>query len=49
MANSWEIIGNFMYPVDAYRRLLDLVRAGMLDINMIRPRTFQLSALPDAI
>lgn len=22
MASSWEIIGNFMYPVDAYRRLL---------------------------
>ena len=49
MANSWEIIGNFMYPVDAYRRLLDLVRAGMLDINVIHPRTFPLSVLPDAI
>ncbi len=42
MANGWEIIGNFMYPVDAYRRLLDLVRAGMLDINVIHPRTFPL-------
>jgi len=38
-----------MYPVDAYRRLLDLVRAGMLDINVIHPRTFPLSVLPDAI
>ena len=38
-----------MYPVDAYRRLLDLVRAAMLDINVIRPRTFPLSVLPDAI
>ena len=38
-----------MYPVDAYRRLLDLVRADMLDINVIHPRTFPLSALPDAI
>jgi len=49
MVNSWEIIGKFMYPVDAYRRLLDLVRAGMLDINVIRPCTFPLSVLPDAI
>jgi alcohol dehydrogenase len=38
-----------MYPVDAYRRLLDLVRAGMLDINVIRPRTFPLRLLPDAL
>jgi len=49
MANSWEIIGNFMYPVDAHRRLLDLVRAGLLDIGAIRPRTFPLSALPEAM
>jgi alcohol dehydrogenase len=46
MLNSWEIIGNFMYPVDAYRRLLDLVRAGLLDIDAIRPHTFPPNALP---
>jgi alcohol dehydrogenase len=28
MVNNWEIIGNFMYPNSAYRRLLDLVRTG---------------------
>ena len=49
MANSWEIIGNFTYPVDAHRLLLDLVRAGLLDIGAIRPRTFPLSALPEAM
>ena len=48
-ANSWEIIGNFMYPVDSYGRLLDLVSAGLLDIGAIRPRTFPLSALPEAM
>ena len=31
MINSLEIIGNFMYPADAYRNLLALVRAGRLD------------------
>jgi alcohol dehydrogenase len=30
MVNNWEIIGNFMYPNAAYRRLLELVRAGTL-------------------
>jgi len=49
MANNWEIIGQFMYPVDAYRRLLDLVRAGLLDISSIRPRVFPLTALPEAM
>jgi alcohol dehydrogenase len=49
MANSWEIIGNFMYPIDFYRLLLDLMRAGLLYIGAIRPRTFQPSALPEAM
>src|SRR5882724_3623563 len=49
MANNWEIIGQFMYPADAYRRLLDLVRAALLDITPIRPHVFQLNALPEAM
>jgi alcohol dehydrogenase len=28
MLNSWEILGQFMYPASAYRRLLDLLRSG---------------------
>jgi len=47
--NDWEIIGQFMYPADAYRRLLDLVRAGLLNVNAIRPVIFKLDALLEAM
>jgi alcohol dehydrogenase len=49
MLNSLEIIGQFMYPPDTYRRLVALVRSGMLDIGAIRPRTFPLEQLTDAM
>jgi len=49
MLNSWEIIGQFMYPSGAYRRLLDLLRSGLLDISPIRPRVYPLAALPEAM
>jgi alcohol dehydrogenase len=49
MLNDWEILGQFMYPAAAYRRLLDLVRAGLLDLRAVRPRVFPLSALPEAM
>lgn len=49
MLNNWEILGQFMYPAGAYRRLLDLLRAGMLDISAIRPRAFPLADLPQAM
>jgi len=49
MLNSWEIIGQFMYPASAYRRLLDLLRCGLLDISAIRPRVFPLADLPQAM
>jgi alcohol dehydrogenase len=49
MFNSWEIIGNFMYPNDAYRRLLDLVRAGLLDLGAVQPRIFPIHQLPEAM
>ena len=49
MLNSWEIIGQFMYPASAYRRLLDLLRSGLLDISAIRPRVFPLADLPTAM
>ena len=48
MRNNWEILGQFMYPVGAYRRLIGLLRAGLLDISPIRPRRFPLAALPEA-
>jgi alcohol dehydrogenase len=49
MLNSWEILGQFMYPRAAYRRLLALIGTGELDMSVIRPLTFPLHALPDAI
>jgi alcohol dehydrogenase len=49
MLNSWEIIGQFMYPASAYRRLLDLLRSGQLDISPIRPRVYPLASLPEAM
>jgi len=49
MLNSWEIIGQFMYPASAYRRLLELLRGGLLDISTIRPRVYLLSDLPEAM
>jgi len=49
MRNDWEIIGQFMYPASAYRRLLDLLRSGLLDIGAIRPRVYPLAALPEAM
>jgi alcohol dehydrogenase len=38
-----------MYPAGAYRRLLDLLRAGLLDISAIRPRIYPLADLPEAM
>jgi alcohol dehydrogenase len=49
MANNWEILGNFMYPVGAYLRLLALARGGLLDMRSIRALTFPLEALPAAM
>jgi alcohol dehydrogenase len=49
MLNDWEIMGQFMYPADAYQRLLDLVRAGLLDLGAIKPRVFPLGELRKAM
>jgi len=49
MLNSWEIIGQFMYPAGAYLRLLDLLRSRLLDISPIRPRVYALAELPAAM
>jgi alcohol dehydrogenase len=49
MLNNWEILGQFMYPASAYRRLVDLVRAGLLDLAAIRPKVFPLTALREAM
>jgi alcohol dehydrogenase len=49
MRNNWEIIGQFMYPAGAYRLLLGLLRAELLDLTPIRPLCFPLAALPRAM
>ncbi len=49
MLNNWEILGQFMYPASAYRRLIGLVRSGLLDLRAIKPKIFPLAALADAM
>lgn len=49
MINSWEMLGQFMYPANAYRRLLELLRSGLLDIRAIQPRVYPLADLPQAM
>lgn len=49
MFNDLELLGQFMYPQDAFRRLLDLYRSGLLDISSIKARVYPLAALPEAM
>ncbi len=49
MLNNWEILGQFMYPAGAYRRLFNLIRSGLLDMSAIKPRAFALPALAEAM
>src|ERR1700727_1297778 len=49
MLSNLEIIGQFMYPQDTFMRLIDLARAGLLDLRAIRARPFPLEGLPAAM
>lgn len=49
MINNWGIIGNFMYPADAYPLALRLMRAGLLNLDAVRIRLFPFSELPAAM
>lgn len=49
MLNDWEILGQFMYPRDAFKRLIDLTRGGLLDLRALRPVAHGFAALPDAM
>jgi alcohol dehydrogenase len=49
VTNDWELIGQFMYPADGYRRLFELVRAGLLDLTAITPHVYPLAELPAAM
>lgn len=48
LANNWSIIGNFMYPKDAFRRLAALIISGALDVDRVDITTFPLTELPAA-
>jgi len=49
MLNNLEILGQFMYSRDTFMRLVDLARAGLLDLRAIRARSFPLESLPAAM
>ncbi|PTW63120.1 alcohol dehydrogenase [Breoghania corrubedonensis] len=49
MGMGLEIIGNFMYPRTALADIFALARAGLLDLSVIRPRSFPLEALAEAM
>jgi alcohol dehydrogenase len=49
LSNNWEMMGNFMYPVEAPRRLAALAASGLLDLAQVKTRMFALSDLPTAM
>ncbi|MBA4784120.1 MAG: zinc-binding dehydrogenase [Rhizobiales bacterium] len=49
LSNNWEVIGNFMYDLVAYRRLASLVRSKLLDLDRVNVRVFALNDMPAAI
>ena len=49
MFNNWEIKRQFMYPINAYKKLLNPIRSGLLDINVIHSNIFSLEEFPVAI
>lgn len=49
MLNSWSILGNFMYPRDATRKLLELVKSGQLPIEVVTPIVFPMAELDKAM
>lgn len=49
LMNDWEILGNFMHRSSAVRMLLDMVRAGLLNLAQVRTQCFEFEELPQAI
>ncbi len=49
LANDWQIIGNFMYERNALGRLVALIAAGLLDLDVVRLRTFAFTELQAAM
>jgi alcohol dehydrogenase len=49
MLNNLEIIGHFMYPANAFLKLLALIRARLIDLNAMQIQKFRLDDLPAAM
>lgn len=49
MINSWSILGNFMYPKSALQKLVELVKGGLLPLDVIEPKVFTMSDLNNAM
>jgi hypothetical protein len=49
LGNNWSIIGDFMYPKDAFRRLTALLSTRALDVDRVEITTFLLAELPAAV
>jgi len=49
LINQWEVMGHFMYSAEDCRRLIGLVRAGLLDLGQVNLRSFPLEQLPQAM
>lgn len=49
MMNSWSVMGNFMYPKDALRKLVELARSGLLSLDAIEPKLFRMDQLHEAM
>lgn len=49
MVHNWEVIGNFMFPRDAFLKLAALVRGGLLDLQKVPLTRYPLAALPAAM
>lgn len=49
LLNNWELIGHFMYTRADYLALVSLVRAGLLPLDAVVLRRFDLAALEQAI
>ena len=49
MANDLEIIGNFMYRRDAFRKLVSLVRGGLLDLSKLPLTIYKMTEAPAAL
>ncbi|MFX9552105.1 hypothetical protein ABTO49_21200, partial [Acinetobacter baumannii] len=49
MINSWSILGNFMYPKSALQKLVELVKGGLLPLDVIEPKVFTMPDLQNAM